>query len=223
MASKLFALFRENRLYLICVFAFWMMLLVYVSLTSKANGFLLLNGIHNKFLDVLFINVTLLGDGVFSILLFLCLLYYYRTELAFRIIIAYAASGIIAQVLKRILNQPRPYAYFKDSDLMILTDGVVYHSSLGFPSGHTASAFAAATIISMFNQKNKQLNILVFCLAILAGYSRVYLGQHFPEDVLAGSFIGTLSAFIITAISPVYNYNNLSTGSSSFPFLNSYK
>jgi len=65
------------------------------------------------------------------------------------------------------------------------------HSSNSFPSGHTTSAFALATVLVLIFRKQK---IAIPCLigATLVAYSRIYLAQHFLQDTIAGALIGTL-------------------------------
>jgi membrane-associated phospholipid phosphatase len=68
-------------------------------------------------------------------------------------------------------------------------------TSHSFPSGHTTTAFTMALIMAhMINKKS--WSVILPALALLAGYSRVYLAQHFPTDVLAGMCIGIVSAIL---------------------------
>ena len=60
-----------------------------------------------------------------------------------------------------------------------------------FPSGHTVTAFSAAIVI-LYLTKNKNWSILLFIVALAVGYSRMYLSEHFFEDVIVGSVIGVL-------------------------------
>src|SRR5262249_49954455 len=68
-----------------------------------------------------------------------------------------------------------------------------------FPSGHTTSIFALATILALHVNK-KRYACLFFIVAITVGYSRVYNGCHFPADVIAGAILGTISAVIVYLI-----------------------
>ena len=74
---------------------------------------------------------------------------------------------------------------------MVLSDVRVLEecgNSFSFPSGHAAKAFLAATILSGFFVRRKKL---FFTLAALVAFSRIYLGVHYPSDVLAGFALGT--------------------------------
>lgn len=91
---------------------------------------------------------------------------------------------------------PRPKAFFDSGEYAWFIDGVTHGGSNSFPSGHTASAFALATILSLYS-KNRLVGILCFILAVAAGYSRIYLGQHFFTDVFAGAVIGVMAALFV--------------------------
>jgi undecaprenyl-diphosphatase len=102
---------------------------------------------------------------------------------ALLMLIPVAISAIVANILKYTIDLPRPfevYHYIKQ-----LSVG----GSPSFPSGHTADAFAFATIVSLVYRK-RFIIIPCFIWAALVGYSRMYLGVHFPSDVLAGGIVG---------------------------------
>ena len=75
-------------------------------------------------------------------------------------------------------------------------DGVKINIHQSFPSGHTTTAFAIFTLLMLF-AKNRNWGYACVTLAWLAGYSRCYLFQHFPVDVLGGATIGMLSSLIV--------------------------
>ena len=70
-----------------------------------------------------------------------------------------------------------------------------------FPSGHSTTVFALATMLALF-EKNKKWNILYLLGALGVGYSRIYLGQHFLGDVLVGSGLGMLVAVLVYWLYP---------------------
>jgi undecaprenyl-diphosphatase len=64
-----------------------------------------------------------------------------------------------------------------------------FAQSYSFPSGHAAASFVAAYLLS---KKDKKRAWVYYVVALLISFSRIYLGKHYPSDVLAGALIGTL-------------------------------
>ncbi|MEO6289115.1 MAG: phosphatase PAP2 family protein [Ginsengibacter sp.] len=189
------SLFKGNRVFFI-VFLIFFTISVFVLLAfSKIEGFYLLNPPHTDLLNLLFIYFTYLGDGFFCVIIGVLLFIFKDRTTGLMIIAGYALSGIIAQVLKYFIVEPRPAILLKDSNYAYFIENVTLHNLHSFPSGHTASAFALAAVLS-FAAKNNTYSILFLCGAILVGYSRIYLAQHFLNDVLAGAVIGVVSVII---------------------------
>jgi membrane-associated phospholipid phosphatase len=189
------SLYQQNRYFFVGYFLLLLIAIYILIFYSKADGFILMNHFHSNFLDQIFIRATYLGDGIFVIALGLILFFLKRKFLALMIFSSYALSGIIAQILKYFIIEPRPAVYFEKTNYSYFIDEVTLHNFHSFPSGHTASAFALAAILS-FSIQNKSYSIFFLLMAVLVGYSRMYLGQHFMDDVFAGSIIGVLSSII---------------------------
>lgn len=94
-------------------------------------------------------------------------------------------------VLKPLVDRTRPY-YVLDYTPLIPPVG-----DPSFPSGHTSASFAAATAIYCINKK---WGIAAYLLAAVMGFSRLYLGVHFPTDVLFGAVVGMVAAKIVVYI-----------------------
>lgn len=114
--------------------------------------------------------------------------------------IAIAASilgTVITQILKRLVwyDSPRPKVVFEGLYNLHFVENVHLHSSHSFPSGHTAGAFALFIALALIN-KRPVYQFLFLVIAVLVGYSRMYLSQHFLTDVVVGSLVGTFSAFV---------------------------
>jgi len=107
---------------------------------------------------------------------------------ALMILIPIALSAIIANILKYIFDIPRPFEVY--SFIHKLSVG----GSPSFPSGHTADAFAFAVAMGLVFPK-WYIIIPGLIWASLVGYSRMYLGVHFPSDVLGGAFIGAACSY----------------------------
>ncbi len=105
-------------------------------------------------------------------------------------------SNVIVYSLKFIIAEPRPFLTLHNVDLLV-TESEAY----SFPSGHTASSFAAATIIGLkykFNFREKSYGLIYPLLAFagVIGFSRIYIGVHYPLDVLFGAIVGIVSALL---------------------------
>ena len=165
---------------------------VIVTLNTKKDTFLFINSAHHPFFDFFFSAFTLMGDGIFIIALALLMFLLKFKRLALGLLSSYLISGLIVQVVKRLTNFPRPAGFFSDPSIIHSVYSATLNHHNSFPSGHTTSAFAAAVIISLYTGK-RSVALITFVLASLVAYSRVYLGQHFVEDVLAGSFVGVIA------------------------------
>ncbi len=188
-------LFKQNLFFFIGYFLLMIYAILILIFYSKADGFILMNPLHSNILNQIFILVTDLGDGFFVIALSIILFFFKRRFLSLMILGSYALSGIIAQVLKYFIIEARPAVYLEKTNYSYFIEDVTLHNFHSFPSGHTASAFALAMVLS-FSVKNKSYVILFLIMAALVGYSRLYLGQHFLDDVFAGSVIGVISSII---------------------------
>lgn len=152
----------------------------------------MINGSYNDFGDTLFPYITHFGNGILSVIVVVALLFY-RYRLAIIASLSFLLSGITTQALKHSIftDALRPVKFFEGQDIVHTVSDVVMHMFNSFPSGHATTAFALFFMLAiMLKGKKPVLSVSFLVLAVLGGYSRVYLGQHFPADVLAGSFIG---------------------------------
>ncbi|UKN02179.1 phosphatase PAP2 family protein [Paracrocinitomix mangrovi] len=109
----------------------------------------------------------------------------------------FVISGLLAQFFKRVIfsTANRPIKIFGAENLN-LVDGVSMHGSYSFPSGHSTAAFALFTFLAFYFRKNSKMQVILGFLAVLVAFSRVYLSQHFYEDILAGSILGIAVFFL---------------------------
>lgn len=172
--------------------------IIFLYIYGNSGSYLLMNEFHSPLLDTIMKWLTIFGDGTFAVI-FALLFLLYRIRISIFLLFTWAVSGIAAQILKRFVfpDYPRPHAYFKDAGIDIYTvPGIEIHLNHSFPSGHTTTVFAIFIGLTFF-VKNRLLRFILLLLACLTAYSRVYLGQHFLSDILAGSALGLLSSIII--------------------------
>ena len=164
---------------------------------SKPDIHIWLNGHNSGFFDWVFRHVTFLGDGLFVICIAVLLLFYSLRSSVF-LLTAYLSTGLVVQILKRIVfaDYQRPVKYFHDTVQLHLVDGVRLLNGHSFPSGHSASAFALFLSLAIFS-RNRLIQVICFILACMVAYSRVYLSQHFLVDILAGSLIGAIGTIAL--------------------------
>ena len=146
--------------------------------------FKLINGLANnsKFLD----SVGIFFADYFPYILgatLVILLFWKKNRLMVisAAISVFLSRIVIAEILKLVIHRARPnLADFKS-----------------FPSGHAAIFFAIAMAVYFYNKK---LGIWFFIAAIIIGVARIFVGVHWPSDVLAGAMIGIISGIIVNKI-----------------------
>ena len=146
----------------------------------------------SKFMDRFMLIITNLSSVLF-IGVFVSFLIIFGDEKTSPIGIEIASTLAISQTitygLKNLLGRERPYNKLKNLN----TFGIIL-KDYSFPSGHSSASFSIASIIA-FNMP--PLSILVVALALAVGISRIYLGVHYPTDVLAGIIIGVGAAIVV--------------------------
>ncbi len=171
---------------------------------GKNNFFLLLNTNLGITADYFFRFFSDLGDG----LLWIPLLGYFfykegKKSLPF-LISCFAISTLLTQVCKILIlpAELRPTSVIS-IELIHIVQGVTVHTAGSFPSGHTATAFVFYLIFCLVF-KSKWWIILGLVYALVVGYSRVYLAQHFPLDVAGGIIVAVASVVISVYIDKAF-------------------
>ena len=123
-----------------------------------------------------------------AIAVVLCVLYR-RWGLLGLTIVAIALADWSAMGIKALVDRPRPPLRYAEPDPLV----PLPHDG-SFPSGHAATSFAAATIMSFAFPR---LAPFLFVLAALVAWSRVYVGVHYPLDIIGGAILGVLVAIAL--------------------------
>lgn len=150
------------------------------------------NKIRGNFIDKFFILITHLGG--FRFLTLLTLFYIFvrpsiNPMLGWELTAVLLSSHFFVHILKRLINRKRPY-----EKLAHINHLVEPFESYSFPSGHTTASFAAAVNLSF---AFPQLSILFIFIALLVAVSRIYLGVHYPSDILIGIIIALVFSFVV--------------------------
>jgi membrane-associated phospholipid phosphatase len=153
------------------------------------------NAHGSKSFDHLFNQVTLLGDWVIY-LLAVAVGWRISHSRAVATIFALAVTGLTVSLLKHQVfpERNRPASVLGEMVIREAANSELHHRH-SFPSGHTATAFAGFCCLAYFT-RSMFLHILFGLGACTVAYSRLYLGQHFLGDVLAGAVIGSSAAYL---------------------------
>ncbi len=148
------------------------------------------NKIHCNFLNFFMLLLSFTGSALFAI--FLLLFFLLSRSIAGvnvfpHLLGALVMGQLLVHPIKWLVNRPRPcLAHSKTKAFRALKN------CNSFPSGHTCAAITIALVLA---QCFPGLSILLFTAAGLVGMSRIYLGVHYPSDVLAGGAIGYFSFY----------------------------
>lgn len=153
--------------------------------TWDEAGFRLINGsLRNGFFDLLMPFISNKWNFIIpaiALLLYILLCRPKRDRiLVVSAIVVILLADETSQLLKDLFQRTRPFHPLRDTTRLV---------SFSFPSNHASNIFALATFLS-YNYS--RLGLICFPAAALVGYSRVYVGSHYPFDVLAGALWGAL-------------------------------
>ena len=184
---------RHNRLYWIAFTLFLIVGGVILLFIEKGDGVLYFSAQRSPFGDAFFTYFTKAGEHI-GYIVFLLILLFVRYRAIVMLPLIGLSVAIVSAITKSVFAQPRPALYFKEMDMLemiVPVAGVAMHGgTTSFPSGHTMSAFALYTFLALTLSYKRSLSLVLLLIAVLVGVSRIYLVQHFLEDVVTGAAIG---------------------------------
>lgn len=182
------------RAFLFVWLAFTACLLIAVLRTDQLALHRTMHPFHSVGMDAFFARFTHLADGWVPTALALALLVIKDVRSFLMMGLSCGLSAIVTQILKHWLDRDRPSMFSEELGDLHWVPGIELHHHLSFPSGHTTAAFSMCLALAVLIG-GRVWGALLAVLAVLLAYSRVYLSQHFTEDILAGAAIGTLTAW----------------------------
>lgn len=167
-----------------------------------------IQSIQNPILNAIMVGVTTLGNAgaIFIVLGFVLLFTKKYRKAGLTVLVALIVMLLCNDLfLKEFFARIRPFELFASNSQKYAEWGTEYvfpnlvykPSSYSFPSGHTASAFAAAVAVLWHNRK---IGIPTFIFAAIMGFSRIYVQVHYCSDVIAGLITGTICALFAVLI-----------------------
>ena len=170
--------------------------------TWDTDLFLILNGAHNSFWDFIMFWASdkFIWIPVYALFLFLLWRKYYSKiwiVILFAALLIFLSDQISVHLFKDVFQRLRPCNDPALDGMVHLVNGKC-GGSFGFYSSHASNIFAIAVfVISLLGKKNPWMILLILIWAGLIAYSRIYLGVHYPGDVIAGAMVGSLLGWMV--------------------------
>jgi membrane-associated phospholipid phosphatase len=137
-------------------------------------------------LDRIMLGFTQIGNGFTTLAIVIILFLAGERLLAYELMLGTLSLFLIVVLIKAIVRRARPF-------ILLTQARIVGYRARGrsFPSGHTSQSFFVATIIVQHFHVSVLAAILLYAIALLVGITRMYVGAHYPRDVLAGAILGS--------------------------------
>jgi len=161
----------------------------YIASLDSAVFILINRSLSSPALDLIMSLITHIGSTVFWLIISLVLWFRDKRREAVLLATTIILGGIFFSFLKVFIERPRPYQIVAGSRVVEMEGGS------SFPSGHTKNVFSAAVILG----KNRTIRwkVSLYMLALIISFSRIYVGMHYPLDVLVGALAGYIIARIV--------------------------
>lgn len=146
-----------------------------------------LRGFHPFWLDRLMWVATQIGNGMVGILLGVFLYFADYRRLAVELLLGILSLWLIVEMIKALVERTRPFLVLEGARIIGWRE-----RGKSFPSGHTAQAFFMTTLLSHYFQAGALLSGVLMATAVLVGLTRIYVGAHYPRDVIGGAILGSV-------------------------------
>jgi membrane-associated phospholipid phosphatase len=143
--------------------------------------------------------VTQLGNMLTALIVaFLIFILNYRL-LALEIILGTLTLWLLVEIIKALSNRDRPFLTLDNARVIGWRE-----KGDSFPSGHTTQIFFLMTLFILYFQLGLGASIALYAIALLVGLTRIYVGAHYPRDVIAGIVLGSVWGILATLLNPYW-------------------
>jgi len=154
-------------------------------------------GVRPKWLDIIMWVITQIGSVGFIVVLVVAAYVLGRPRFAIDLTLGTLTLHFVVTLMKAIADRARPF------NLLLETKVIGWKAAgLSFPSGHTTQSFFIATVTINYFRLPLETAIVLYSIALLVGVTRVYLGAHYPRDVMAGAILGLIWGAMGVIIAP---------------------
>jgi membrane-associated phospholipid phosphatase len=145
-----------------------------------------LHGTRSFWLDRIMSWATQLGSGITSLGIALVLFLAGDRLVAYDLVLSTLSLWLVVELIKFIVHRSRPF-------IRLVQTRIIGRQAIGrsFPSGHTSQVFFLATMLTQHFHPSIWVVLLLYAAAAFVGLTRMYVGAHYPRDVLAGAILGS--------------------------------
>jgi len=157
-----------------------------------------LHGYHPMWLDRVMWAATQVGNGATGALMAAFFYFIGMRRLAIELLLGILTLWLCVEMIKVLVERSRPF-------LVLVGTRVIGWRERGksFPSGHTSQAFFMATLLAQQFEAGALLSGMLYAVAIIVAVTRIYVGAHYPRDVIAGAVLGSVWG-IFTGVVEIY-------------------
>lgn len=156
-----------------------------------------LRGYHSRWTDRAMWLTTQIGSIVFAALLAAGAYVWGDWHFAIDLTLGTLTLWLLVELIKAFTDRARPFNLLRETRVVGR-----HEPGLSFPSGHTAQTFFVATLTSSHFQLPLGIAMALYGIAVLVGFTRIYVGAHYPRDVIAGAILGVVWGILSALIAP---------------------
>lgn len=191
-----------NKKFIYLFLIFWSLLLIIYGIYGSQDFHITIQSLRSETLDIFFLYATRIGEEYVLVpaILIMAILFSWEKDRSYKIrvlttlLIGLSLAGVLPQIGKSLWSGAlRPMAVWDNLEPI---EGLVVSYRKSFPSGHTSITAAWVALWSSLAFPKWRAPLLMSSAALIVAISRVYLNMHWLHDVIAGGFLGFLSAYI---------------------------
>jgi membrane-associated phospholipid phosphatase len=195
-------LFARRSLVLLLIFFMLTVLSLVFSAGQRLDTaiflFFNLRGYHPRWLDRVMWVFTQIGNGAFGLLLSVTFYFAGNRRFAVELLLGILTLWLAVELVKAIVERSRPFLIVEGTRIIGWRE-----RGTSFPSGHTSQAFFMASLLAQAFPLGALFSGSLFLIAALVGFTRIYVGAHYPRDVIGGAIFGSVWG-ILTSLLEVY-------------------
>jgi membrane-associated phospholipid phosphatase len=154
---------------------------------------------YPKWLDRFMWLITQLGNMLAALMAALLFYFFNYRSLAIVIVIGTFTVWLLVEIIKAIADRDRPFLAIDRTRVIGLPE-----KGDSFPSGHTTQIFFLITLLIHHFQLGLAVSIALYIVAVLVGFTRIYVGAHYPRDIIAGMVLGSVWGILAALVDPYW-------------------